>query len=30
MPRRAAGQVITDAGDGGVKIAEYLSTQKFI
>ncbi len=29
-PARAAGQVITDAGDGGVKIAEYLSTQKFI
>lgn len=29
-PPRAAGQVVTDAGDGGVKIADYLSTQKFI
>jgi len=29
-PPRAAGTVVTDDGDGGVKIAEYLSTQKFI
>ncbi len=27
---RAAGTVVTDDGDGGVKIADYLSTQKFI
>ena len=29
-PPRAAGTVVTDGGDGGVKIADYLSTQKFI
>ncbi|MDP3971851.1 MAG: electron transfer flavoprotein subunit beta/FixA family protein [Candidatus Nanopelagicales bacterium] len=29
-PPRAAGTVVTDEGDGGVKIAEYLSSQKFI
>ena len=29
-PPRAAGQVVTDDGSGGVKIADYLSTQKFI
>jgi electron transfer flavoprotein beta subunit len=29
-PPRAAGQVVTDDGNGGVKIAEFLSTQKFI
>lgn len=29
-PARAAGQVVTDDGSGGVKIAEFLSTQKFI
>ena len=29
-PPRAAGVVVTDAGDGGVKIAEFLSAQKFI
>ena len=29
-PARAAGVVVTDAGDGGVQIAEFLSTQKFI
>lgn len=29
-PARAAGVIVTDAGDGGVKIAEYLSAQKFI
>jgi electron transfer flavoprotein beta subunit len=29
-PPRAAGTVVTDEGDGGVKLAEFLSTQKFI
>ncbi len=29
-PPRAAGQVVSDDGNGGVKIAEFLSTQKFI
>lgn len=29
-PPRAAGTVVTDEGDGGVKLADYLSTQKFI
>jgi electron transfer flavoprotein beta subunit len=29
-PPKAAGTVVTDEGDGGVKIAEYLSAQKFI
>lgn len=29
-PPRAAGQVVTDDGSGGTKIAEYLSTEKFI
>ena len=29
-PARAAGVVVTDEGDGGVKIAEYLSAQKLI
>lgn len=29
-PPRAAGTVVTDEGDGGVKIADYLSSQKFI
>ncbi|MCB9413603.1 MAG: electron transfer flavoprotein subunit beta/FixA family protein [Actinobacteria bacterium] len=29
-PPRAAGQIVTDDGNGGVKIAEFLSTQKFI
>jgi len=29
-PPKAAGTVVTDEGDGGVKIAEFLSTQKFI
>jgi electron transfer flavoprotein beta subunit len=29
-PARAAGQVVTDDGNGGTKIAEFLSTQKFI
>ncbi len=29
-PPKAAGTVVTDEGDGGVKVAEYLATQKFI
>jgi electron transfer flavoprotein beta subunit len=29
-PPRAAGTVVADEGSGGVKIADYLSTQKFI
>jgi electron transfer flavoprotein beta subunit len=29
-PPRAKGMVVADAGDGGAKIAEYLSAQKFI
>ena len=29
-PPRAAGTVVTDEGDGGVKLAEFLSAQKFI
>ena len=29
-PPRAKGTVVEDAGDGGAKIAEFLSTQKFI
>lgn len=29
-PPRAAGTVVTDDGNGGVQIADYLSTQKFI
>lgn len=29
-PPRAAGTVVTDEGDGGVKLAEFLATQKFI
>ncbi len=29
-PPRAAGVVVTDEGDGGVKIADFLSSQKFI
>ena len=29
-PPRAAGTVVTNEGDGGVKIADYLSSQKFI
>ncbi len=30
VPPRAAGTIVTDEGDGGVKIADYLSTQKLI
>ncbi|MCU0277791.1 MAG: electron transfer flavoprotein subunit beta/FixA family protein [Candidatus Nanopelagicales bacterium] len=29
-PARAAGTIVTDEGNGGVKIADYLSEQKFI
>jgi electron transfer flavoprotein beta subunit len=29
-PAKAAGAVVTDSGDGGTKIAEFLSEQKFI
>jgi len=29
-PPKAAGTVVTDDGQGGVRIAEYLSEQKFI
>ncbi|MCZ3387476.1 MAG: electron transfer flavoprotein subunit beta/FixA family protein [Actinomycetia bacterium] len=29
-PPRAAGTVVTDAGDGGTKVADFLSAQKFI
>jgi electron transfer flavoprotein beta subunit len=29
-PPRQAGVVVTDEGDGGVKLAEYLATGKFI
>jgi electron transfer flavoprotein beta subunit len=29
-PPRAKGQVVTDEGDGGTKLAEFLSAQKFI
>ena len=28
--RRAKGQIVTDEGDGGVKIAEFLASKKFI
>ena len=29
-PPRAQGQIITDGGDGGTQLAEYLSGQKFL
>jgi electron transfer flavoprotein beta subunit len=29
-PPRAKGQVVTDEGDGGTKLAEFLSAQKFV
>lgn len=29
-PAKAAGTIVTDEGDGGVKVAEFLATQKFI
>lgn len=29
-PPRSAGQIVPDEGDGGVKLAEYLASQKFV
>jgi multidrug efflux pump subunit AcrB len=29
-PPRQQGQIVTDEGDGGTKLAEFLSAQKFI
>ena len=29
-PPRQAGTIVTDEGDGGVKLAEFLATNKFI
>jgi len=29
-PPRAKGQIVTDEGDGGIKLAEFLSTHKFV
>ncbi len=29
-PARQAGTIVTDEGDGGVKLAEFLATNKFI
>lgn len=29
-PARAAGQIVTDEGDGGVKLVEFLATGKFV
>ncbi len=29
-PPRSAGEVVTDEGDGGVKLAEFLAAQKFV
>jgi len=29
-PARTAGQIVTDEGDGGVKLVEYLATHKFV
>ena len=29
-PPREAGQIVTDEGDGGVKLVEYLASQKFV
>ena len=29
-PPRQAGQIVKDEGDGGVKIAEFLASQKFV
>jgi electron transfer flavoprotein beta subunit len=29
-PPKASGTVVTDEGDGGVKIADFLTGQKFI
>jgi electron transfer flavoprotein beta subunit len=29
-PPRAKGEIVTDEGDGGVKIAEFLASKKFV
>ena len=29
-PPRAQGQIVTDEGDGGAKIAEFLASKKFV
>ena len=29
-PPRSQGQIVTDEGDGGTKLAEFLSAQKFV
>ncbi len=29
-PPRSAGTIVTDEGDGGTKLAEYLASQKFV
>ncbi len=29
-PPRAKGEIVTDEGDGGVKIAEFLAAKKFV
>lgn len=29
-PPREAGQIVTDEGDGGIKLVEYLASQKFV
>jgi electron transfer flavoprotein beta subunit len=29
-PPRQQGQIVTDEGDGGTKLAEFLSAQKFV
>jgi electron transfer flavoprotein beta subunit len=29
-PPKAAGTIVTDDGDGGIKLADFLSAQKFI
>jgi electron transfer flavoprotein beta subunit len=29
-PPRTSGQVVTDEGDGGVRLVEFLAAQKFV
>jgi electron transfer flavoprotein beta subunit len=29
-PARSKGEIVTDEGDGGVKIAEFLASKKFV
>jgi electron transfer flavoprotein beta subunit len=29
-PPRQAGQIVKDEGDGGLKVAEFLASQKFV